>query len=505
MQQNNDQKQTLKNKKSNIKNQNCGVPVSRDDYHNFAFYVLHFNFFKIIPITLSVVGVIMLYIWLSADAATELTERLPEMDATESLPGESSTRELRGELVRFDGEPSDLPGAWPRFRGVNFDAISSEDVKLAKTWPSEGPTVLWSIDLGEGFAGAVVLAGRVYIIDYDQEKQADAIRCLSLDDGAEIWRYSYPVKVKRNHGMSRTVPAVTEKYVVTIGPKCHVTCLNSQTGEFHWMLDLVGDFGAIVPEWYAGQCPLIEDEKAIIAPGGSALMMAVDCDTGDIIWRTPNPNGWKMTHSSIVPTEFMDTRMYVYCAGGGVVGVSAEDGSILWEYLDWKIRIANVPSPLVVGLGRIFLSGGYNAGSMMLQLTQENGGITAQQLFRLETDVFGSDQHTPIFYDGHIYGVRPDKQLVCLDLDGKIVWSSSNTIHFGPRGLGPYSIADGLIFILDDNGTLTLVEATPTGYNQLAQAKVLDGPDAWAPMAFASGRLIIRDMNRMVCLDIAEH
>ena len=459
----------------------------------------------VIPIVLSVVGVILLYLWLSADAATQLTERLPEIETTESQLREGGTRNLRGELVRFDVEPSNLPGAWPRFRGVNFNAISDEDVNLARTWPSEGPAVLWSIDLGEGFAGAAVLAGRVYIIDYDQENQADAIRCLSLDDGAEIWRYSYPVKTKRNHGMSRTIPAVTKKYIVTIGPKCHVTGLDSQTGEFHWMLDLVRDFGAVVPEWYAGQCPLIEDDKAIIAPGGSALMMAVDCNTGDIVWQTPNPHGWKMTHSSIVPAEFMGKRMYVYCTSGAVVGVSAEDGGILWEYPDWKIRIANVPSPLVVGQGRIFLSGGYNAGSMMLQLTEDNGTIKAEQLFRLETDVFGSDQQTPIFYDGHIYGVRPDKQLVCLDLEGRIVWASSNINQFGPRGLGPYSIADGMIYILDDDGTLTLAEASSDGYNQLARAKVLDGPDAWAPMAFASGRLIIRDMNRMVCLDIAEH
>ena len=201
----------------------------------------------------------------------------------------------------------------------------------------------------------------------------------------------------------------------------------------------------------------------------------------------------------------MGTRMYVYCASGGVVGISAQTGEILWEYPDWKIRLANVPSPLVVGDGLIFLSGGYNAGSMMLQLTQENDNIVTQQLFRLGPEVFGSDQHTPIFYEGHIYGIRPDKQMVCLDLNGEVVWSSSRINQFGPRGLGPYSIADGLIYILDDNGTLTLAEATLTGYNQLARAKVLEGPDAWAPMAFASGRLIIRDMNRMVCLDIAEH
>ena len=161
--------------------------------------------------------------------------------------------------------------------------------------------MLWSVEVGEGYAGPAVLEGRVYLLDYDQKKQADVVRCLSLADGKEIWRYSYPVKIKRFHGMSRTVPAVTDKYVVTLGPKGHVTCLDSKTGEFRWMLNLVKEYGTTIPQWYAAQCPLIDDGKAIIAPGGTVLMMAVDCETGKIVWQTPNPDKWVMTHSSIVP------------------------------------------------------------------------------------------------------------------------------------------------------------------------------------------------------------
>ena len=85
--------------------------------------------------------------------------------------------------------------------------ISKEDVELARTWPAQGPPVLWSVDVGEGYASAAILDGMVYVLDYDREKQADVVRCLSLDDGKDISRHSYPVKVNRNHGMSRTVPA----------------------------------------------------------------------------------------------------------------------------------------------------------------------------------------------------------------------------------------------------------------------------------------------------------
>jgi len=277
------------------------------------------------------------------------------------------------------------------------------------------------------------------------------------------------------------------------------------TGQFRWILDLVKDFKAKVPPWYAGQCPLIDNDKAIIAVGGDSLMIAVNCKTGEIIWQSPNPHRWVMTHSSVMPTEFAGKSRcisgYVYCASGGVVGISAEDGSILWENTEWKIRIANVPSPIIVGEGMIFISGGYNAGSMMLQLIQEDGKITAQPTFRFEPEVFGAPQHTPIFYEGYIYGVRPDEQLTCLNLNGQVVWTSTSANKFG---LGPYTIVNGLIYIMNDTGVLTLVEATPAGYVQRASAKVLEGPDSWGPMAVVSGRLILRDLNRMICLDITE-
>jgi outer membrane protein assembly factor BamB len=463
----------------------------------------------LIPMAFAVAGVVsLMYLWLSADAAVGLQERLPGADnRPANAGGGDEPVKIAGTLAQSDGIPADLPGAWPRFRGAGYDGISPEKVSLSRTWPAEGPRVLWSIKVGEGYAGAAVLEGRVYLVDYDQANQADIIRCLSLNDGKEIWRYSYPIRIKRFHGMSRTVPAVTDKYVVTMGPKGHVTCLDSKTGEFKWMLNLVIEYGTKIPQWYTAQCPLIDDGKAILAPAGSVLMMAVDCETGETVWQMPNPDKWVMTHSSIVPMEFAGSRFYVYCGGstdaGGVVGVSATDGQVLWKTDAWKVR-TNVPMPVIVGPDRIFLSAGYGQydfGCTMLRLTESEGKIAVTSEFLHPTSVFGSMQHTPIFYDGHIYGVGMDKQLVCLDPEGNVVWTSTSANTFGS---GPYVIADGLLYVLDDDGVLTLVEPSPAGYSQLARARVMDGFECWGPMAIASGRLIVRDLNRMVCLDVAQ-
>jgi len=458
----------------------------------------------LLPAVLGVSAVVVLAVWRFAGGSDRLLSlRVPGTDlAPGSERGTNANAVLAGQLLRFEGQPANLPGAWPQFRGPSRDGINTEPVGVTRNWQPSGPRELWAVDVGEGYAGAAVRGGRVYLMDYDQAKRQDALRCLSLEDGRDIWRYVYPVAVKRNHGMSRTAPAVTDKLVVGIGPKCHVVCLDPITGDLRWGLDLVRQYSATVPPWYAGQCPLIENGNVILAPGGKdALLLALDGETGKTLWKTPNPHAWKMTHSSVMPMELGGQRMYVYCANNGVAGVSAQDGAILWETTEWKISIATVPSPLVLDNGRVFLSGGYNAGSLMLQVKKEGDRFVARTLFKLEPEVFGATQHTPIFYGNDIYGVRADGKFVCLDPEGKVVWTSDSGQQFG---LGPFLLADGVIFAMNDAGLLRLLEATPQKCNLLAQAQVLQGRESWGPLALAGGRLIARDLTRMVCLDVGK-
>ena len=462
-----------------------------------------YKLINLLPISLIVAGGLsLLSLLVLQGRGANISMRIPMAEnmassSTEAIP-------FVGELTTSDGKPSTWPGSWPGFRGANLNAIITQDLSrpLNLRWETNKPTVLWDIELGEGYAGAAVANGRVYVLDYDQSKKGDAIRCLSLDDGREIWRYFYRVKIKRNHGMSRTIPVIAGDCVITFGPKCHVVCLDAVTGALRWKRDLVHEDGAEVPPWYAGQCPLVDSDRLILGVGGpDALVMALDYRTGEVIWKTPNPKGWKMTHSSLVPMDLGNEKSYVYCTSGGVIGVSATDGRLLWQYQDWRIKIANVPTPLIIDRERIFLCGGYNSGAMMLAIKQVDNEYIPESLFRLDVKVFGSDQQTPIYYDHHIYGVRPDEQLVCMDLDGHIKWTSSSANKFG---LGPFTIINNMIFVMDDEGHLTVAKATPDAYQPLTAARVLEGHESWGPMAFVSGRLIVRDLTRMKCLDMME-
>ena len=87
-----------------------------------------------------------------------------------------------------------------------------------------------------------------------------------------------------------------------------------------------------------------------------------------------------------------------------------------------------------------------------------------------------------------------------MDTDLNEIWASGPENTFG---LGPYMIADGMIFLMDDSGILTIAEATEKGYKQYRQAKVLQGRDTWGPMALVDGRLLVRDTHKMICLDVS--
>jgi outer membrane protein assembly factor BamB len=47
-----------------------------------------------------------------------------------------------------------------------------------------------------------------------------------------------------------------------------------------------------------------------------------------------------------------------------------------------------------------------------------------------------------------------------------------------------------------------LIEASTAAYNELASAPVLAGEEVWGPMALSDGKLVLRDLTKMICLDV---
>jgi outer membrane protein assembly factor BamB len=275
-----------------------------------------------------------------------------------------------------------------------------------------------------------------------------------------------------------------------------------------WQKNLVQDYKATIPGWYAGQNPLLDGTRVVLGTGGSALVVAFDQATGKEVWRSPNPANDVMSHSSVMAATIAGVKQYLYMTPNKVVGLDAATGQILWT-IPFATRMAAVPSPLSIGDGRVFVTSGYEAGSLMIRVDKGAGGWTATKQYTLTSAQFNSEVHTPILYKDHLFAVgsKTKGRFMCVGLDGKPVWQSP-VASGNPAGtrtfeLGGFLLADGMFFIVDGmSGMLRLVEANTTGYKELASAQVMSGEEVWGPPALSDRRLVVRDMKELVCLQV---
>jgi outer membrane protein assembly factor BamB len=406
------------------------------------------------------------------------------------------------------GTFSTLKGQWNCFRGSDYKNIvrTNETINFSSDF-----SIQWKVETGEGHAAPVIYNGLVYLLDYDEKLSSDMLRCFDLESGVELWRRWYRVPMKRNHGFSRTAPAVIDKYVITVGPTAHVMCCDPITGELKWTLDVQKHFETEVPFWYSGQCPRIEDNQLILATAGKeTLMVGIDCETGEIAWQTPNPSGYKMSHSSIMPMTLGGKKMYVYAGIGGVCGVSGEvidKGTLLWSVDTWKPSVI-APSPLQLSSSEIALTAGYGSGGALLQVKNTGGKWSATIADRYKpSEGLSSEQQTPILYEQMVITVPPKDgggirgKLVAYspsDLRTPI-WESAADERFG---LGPYLIISNHLFALKDDGELYVYKLEQRKMTLMKKQRIMDGVDAWGPMAYADGYLLLRDAHGVWCLKI---
>jgi len=75
---------------------------------------------------------------------------------------------------------------WPRFLGPNGNSTSPQK-GLLRSWPDGGPSVLWTTNVGPGYGGPVIQAGKVYLLDRD-DNTGDIMRCFDFNTGKELWK-----------------------------------------------------------------------------------------------------------------------------------------------------------------------------------------------------------------------------------------------------------------------------------------------------------------------------
>jgi len=406
---------------------------------------------------------------------------------------------------------------WPQFMGPDRNSATS-DSKLNHVWPADGPKVLWQFDLGPGFGAAAISDGKVYILDRAAGKE-EILRCIDLAGGKEDWHLAYEETNKEvSYGGSRSTPAVDDKYIVTVGCYGVVRCVDKATHQLVWTHNLLTDFDGKLPVWGVSQSPLIYKGIVIVAPQSEkAGVVAYDQATGKILWQSESIGSWDTSYASpgICKVAGSD-QVVMLCQVTGkkrtnIVGMDPASGKILWKFDKWGCGIP-IPSPLPCGQDRFFVTGGYEAGSVLFQVEKKDDNFVAAAIFNDKDradkqDMISGHMHAGVFYNDHIYvngnsvQNKGSQGLACLDLTGKVLWKTAKAPAFE---MGDVIRVDDVLLAMDgSSGTVRMVQATPDGYKQLGEVKVLDQKKGiWACMAYSDGKLIVRDDKVMKCLDL---
>ncbi len=436
----------------------------------------------------------------------------PGLDAPDSslLTNQTVAVTIGSIFTSFDNSTSGLQEIWPQFRGPDRTNIFTGSKSLSADWKTNPPKVLWKTETGEGHAAPVIYKGLAYFLDYNETTKTELLRCFLLETGVEQWQRGHKIHIKRNHGMSRTIPSVTENYIVTLGPVGLVMCCNRTDGSLVWSLNLQEKYQSEIPFWYTGQCPLVVNDTAIIAAAGSMLMLGIDCKTGTIAWETPNDKGIKMSHSSVMLYTILGKSMYVYAGVGGMAGVSAQGpdkGKMLWFFNTWAPTVV-APSPLQVSDNLLYITAGYGAGGAVVEIQKSGNTYTA-----IAKDVFlpdqgaSSEQQTYILKNNIIYGVLPkDAGANRNQFAGYRVPDFRNPVLLSGKthrfGLGPFMFFNDKVLLLTDEGILIQASIKNQQFTIEQSVELFKGVDAWGPMAYADGYLLVRDSKNIYCVSL---
>jgi len=383
---------------------------------------------------------------------------------------------------------------WPEFRGPERNGVSKE-TGLLKSWPAEGPTLLWTATgCGMGWSSAAIADGTIYIAgDVGNNCQ---VMALGLD-GKEKWRKAIGrAGDHRQYPGARSTPTVDGDKVYCLGPMGDLTCLNTKDGNVQWTVNIVERFGGRPPAWLYSESVLIDGDNVICTPGGrDATLAALNKKTGATVWTSKglsDPAGY----ASPIVFKVGAGKIISTLTARGVVGVSATNGGFLWRYDRPANGTANCPSP-VFYKDSVFCASGYNTGGGLVQVSVSRTGSSIRQVW--ETGDLVNHHGGYVVVDDHIYGYSDRGGWSCLKF-------ASGERTYAERGVGKGSViaADGMLYCLSEGRTVGLVKINPARYELVSQFRLPTRGryPSWAHPSIANGRLYLRDEDSLMCYDI---
>ncbi|MCL4841990.1 MAG: PQQ-binding-like beta-propeller repeat protein [Bryobacteraceae bacterium] len=382
--------------------------------------------------------------------------------------------------------------SWPSFYGPKRDGHYTE-TPILTSWPGKGLNEQWRRPVGGGYASMVVADGLVFTIE--QRRSEEVAAAYDLATGKQRWATAWKGDFQEAMGGPgpRATPTYDEGRVYALGAEGELRCLEAQTGQTIWRKNILEDNGAPNVQWAMSAAPLVVDGKVVVLPGGSGgrSVVAYDKRTGAKVWGVLDD---KAAYATPMVVTLAGQRQILALTAERAVGLSIEDGKLLWE-TPWKTSYdVNSAMPVVTGEAQIVLTSGYGTGAKLVDIVRAGDGFVAKDGW--SSQAMKAKFNNVVLHEGVIYGLD-EGILAAMDVaTGKRLWKG------GRYGYGQLLLAQGHLVVTTEQGEVVLVKANPAKHEEVARFGALDGK-TWNVPAMAEGRLLVRNTTEMACYRIA--
>ena len=385
---------------------------------------------------------------------------------------------------------------WPQFHGPHRDNISHEK-GLLKTWPVNGPTLLWTTrGLGHGYSSLSIANGMIYTASNMGEHTV--VFALNLDgkilwqrENGKAWTGAYPG--------SRGTPTIDGHRLYHQSPLGNLVCLDAKTGDVIWQSNIINKFNSKVPRWALAESLLVDGDHVISCPGGpQTCLVALNKKNGTVVWIAPSTGEWA-GYASPALFEYRGLRIIMTLSAKSFIGVNADTGELLWRIKHETPYDENTMTPIFHN-GEVFVST-VVTGSVKWKLNARDGKVSLRKMWH--TQELDNHYGGVLLANGNLHGSSTafnKDSLVCLD------WKTGRKKYMDTCVKVSLTYADGMLYALSIDGVMGLVLPTPIGYKQVSYFSIPKGGKgkSWAHPVVCGARLYIRHGEFLYAYDLRE-
>jgi outer membrane protein assembly factor BamB len=393
------------------------------------------------------------------------------------------------------------------WRPENRTGVSSEK-GLLKSWPVTGPVMLWiNQELPAGFSSVTFGNSKIYLTGNVEKNDV----LVAMDTLGNIkWQTPYGRTWNESYPESRCAATVEGNKVYVTSGMGDIACIDGNTGKIIWSLKASEAYKGTYGPWGIAESIIIDGDKLYFTTGGPETMtIALNKNSGKLVWKSESLND-RPAYVSPILINYSGKRLIINVSASYIFAVDPSSGKIVWKIKHIDINGAKAiaewddapaikcVTPLYFD-GKIYITGGYNHGGIMLSL--KDGGNNVSVAWT--DDVLDVHHGGVVLLNGYIYGSNwlsnSDGNWCCIDWNtGKKKYEE----HWKCKG--SIISAEGLLYIYDErNGNVGLVRANPDKFDMISSFKITKGSGPyWAHPVIHNKKLYIRHGKALMAYNI---